>query len=224
MIVLGLEDLNNNQTRWCNSDLNPANERFTNVHLPCQHPDHKKKQWQCTTNKQYSTIWAIVSVPTRVFWCAWTRHDWTQTYNCLQYRQWRRAEKKALQLGFTRPLRFHLLSHTHTAWACGCWQCHVLIKVLLHFEVSALGTVGGGIISTSLGVELKGSVWYRVSESALPDCHPLIDVIPPTEQASPQCRNRKAQGWRCIAFPPNIDSQCPVHLTCQRHCSQVLHT
>ena len=52
-------------------------------------------------------------------------------------------------------------------------------EVLLRLEVSTLGTLGGGIISTSSGVELKGSVWYGVSESALPDCRPLVDVIPP---------------------------------------------
>ena len=52
-------------------------------------------------------------------------------------------------------------------------------EILLRLVASALGVLGGGIISTSSGVELKGSVWYGVSESALPDCRPLVDVIPP---------------------------------------------
>ena len=53
-------------------------------------------------------------------------------------------------------------------------------EVLLRFEVRPLGTLGGGIISMSSGVEIKGSVWYGVSESTLPDCRPLLAVIKPS--------------------------------------------
>ena len=82
-------------------------------------------------------------------------------------------------------------------------------EVLLHFEVSALGMLGGGIISKSSGVEHRGSVWYGVSESALPDCRPLVDAIPVTEQVSPQCRGQKCDSVEEYSMPSKCGQPMP---------------